>query len=671
MLICLGLGAWGVLSGYALFILLREQIQARAPWASLAALVVAAAVTWLIEGLRQRIEPGESKHPHVRLPVMILMLGIFELFVSAWHGVWELRSGELVDAGMVLLGDQLSSRLNARWALAALAALWIIEGAVLAAVLGSTVFNQKVQAGQGLRQAMKPALQNGGIGAAVGAIAGAVGVVIVVLLMRIVAAVHFIATEPGQWLAMVQHAGDSSAWPVWLLFKPVEYLTRLWMWGWWGPILTIVIIIMLYSYARSEKKWWPFGLLVAGTTILIISPLLDNLGTVFLMVFLGAMVWAVPGALLGASVPLLKGPSAQPQFWSVAGFLAAAILGAVAILRGSGPALAIELVACALALLAGVIFWRGGSITANWPLAAMVLALFVAMATWVQHATFEGVLDKLSFLAQQPQQKGAPPPPPSPFDNLRLYGSRRPLSSAAMGMALAPTTAPSTFQPAVAPPPYKLTLTPEPSTAPSSEPWTRSGSLTYKLLHSPPTTSPAGPSQDWTLPHPTLPTPAEWARSLEELSQQFKTIDERQVAADALRKQASQADSERQQAERLLADDHALRDYLGDIKRQLAQLHQRQHELEDAMAYYRKHPLSAAGADPDKWPDRQGAVALLQLDAVERHLTEQAQRIEEMVVRRSPLLSTGQVFELTVTASLAFWVTVGLLIGWNQRQREA
>lgn len=682
VMLCLGLGAWGVLSGYALFVLLREELQIHTPWATLAALLVAAAVTWFTEAVRERIDPSECPKASTRLPVMILMLGMFELFVSAWHGVSELGRGELVDSGLVLLGDELGSRLNAGWALVAMGILWVLEGAVLAAVLGGMVFSQKPQVGSSLREALRPAARNGGIGALAGAIAGAVGILITVLVMRVIAAVHFMATQPKQWIEMVQRAGSSASWVTWLIFKPVEYLSRLWTWGWWGPLLTILIVVMVFSYCRREKKWWPLVLLVIGMTAMILSPLLDNLGTVFLMMFLGALVWSVPGALLGASVPLLKGPAARPQFWSVAAFLAAAILGTVAIVRGYGPYLTLEVVGSALAALAGIVFWRGGSLTANWPLAALVLALFVGMATRVQQATFQGVLDKLSFLAQQPQYKGQPPPPPSPLDrldrlkNLTRYGYKpapqfhldpgaasRPwetlIGSQAERVLSQPAPHPGTTHPS-----QRLTSRPAPTTAPASQPWQgRVGSLAERLLRG------SASQPGLTLPAPSPPQPQTYA-DIGKLFQEALPADPSEAAARELRVQTGLAQNAREQAQLLLGDERVLNDYLQAINGRLEQVRQRQEHLREALAAYRKDPLKNPGTDPDQWPDRRAAVELLQLGTMEHRLDLQAQRVEELIRKHSPLLSAGQTFELTVTASLAFWVTVGLLIGWSQRERE-
>ena len=648
MMVCLGLGAWGVLSGYALFVLLREQLETHTPWATLAALVVAAGVAWLSEALRERIGPGEThtENDHKlqgdkagpRLPVMILMLGMFELFVSAWHGVSELRSGELIDTGMVLLGDEMGTRLNATWALVGLALLWVLEGAVLAAVLGRTVFRQAntLPTTHTFREALRPTLRNSGVGALAGAVAGAVGILLTAILMRTIAAVSFMASQPQEWLALVRRA---SSWGgiAWIIFKPLEWLSRLWMWGTWGWVLTLVALWLVWGYCRSEKKYWPLGLLLAGMAILIISPLLDNFGTLAMLVFLASLVWAVPGALLGASVPLLRGPAAKPQFWSVAGFLAAAILGGVALLRGADQFLSLEIIAGILALVAGIIFWRGGSLAANWPLAALVLALFVGMATRVQQATFQGVLDKLSILVEQPQQKGSAPREISPLERLdRLKNfhtdtswglgdqhSLAPAPTPLRDFALAPLTAPAT-QPATITPPAPTAL-------------------------------------------PALPHLYDFSKQLRGIS---RTLEDPSItAARSLQLQTAAAQNTQKRTEAFLGDERQVKIYLKDLESSLQAVRDRRQALEEALSTYRKHPLQDPGLDPAQWPDRQGGVALLSLNTLERRLTQQIEHVQSLLAEHRTGLSAGQIFELTVTASLAFWVTVGLLLGWSQRER--
>jgi len=641
MMICMGLGAWGVLSGYALFVLLREQLKTHTPWAALAALVVAAGVAWLSEALRERIGPGEAHaegghklqgdKAGPRLPVMILMLGMFELFVSAWHGVSELRRGELIDTGMILLGDEMGTRLNATWALVGLALLWVLEGAVLAAVLGRTVFRQAntLPTTHTFRDALRPTLRNGGIGALAGAVAGAVGILLTVLLMRTIAAISFMTSQPQEWLALVKRA---SSWGgvAWIIFKPLEWLSSLWMWGAWGWVLTLVALGLVWGYCRSEKKFWPLGLLIAGMAILIISPLLDNFGTLAMLVFLASLVWAVPGALLGASVPLLRGPAARPQFWSVAGFLAAAILGGVALLRGADQFLSLEIIAGILALVAGIIFWRGGSLAANWPLAALVLALFVGMATRVQQATFQGVLDKLSILVEQPQQKGSAPQEFSPLERLdRLKNFH---TDTSWGLNDQHSLAP-------APTPLRDFML-RPLTAPATQP----------VQTAPP-----------------LPHLYDFSKQLRDIS---RTLEDPSItAARSLRLQTAAAQNTQTQTEAFLGDERQVKTYLKDLASRLQAVRDRRQALEEALSTYRKHPLQDPGLDPAQWPDRQGGVALLSLNTLERRLTQQIEHVQSLLPEHRTGLSAGQIFELTVTASLAFWVTVGLLLGWSQRER--
>jgi hypothetical protein len=83
-------GAWGVMTGFAIFLLLSQEMDTSesryAIWKLLAVVVVAVTVVSIIEWLKELIHEGASEgHKRTVISVLIsmLLLGVFELCVVA------------------------------------------------------------------------------------------------------------------------------------------------------------------------------------------------------------------------------------------------------------------------------------------------------------------------------------------------------------------------------------------------------------------------------------------------------------------------------------------------------------------------------------------------------------------------------------------------------------
>jgi len=150
-------------------------------------------------------------------------------------------------------------------------------------------------------------------------------------------------------------------------------------------------------------------------------------------IYLGAVVWAVPGLLLGGLVPLLKRAGRNPQSWAFIGYGAAALLIVARILIG----VRWPIIPAVLALISGLLFQRGMPVKQFWPFAALSVALGVsgAMSVW-QEFTFSGVLIRLHRIDElHPKPPEAPPIPASALYSLtsvqigqaiRTYASQHP-----------------------------------------------------------------------------------------------------------------------------------------------------------------------------------------------------------------------------------------------------
>jgi hypothetical protein len=99
-------GAWGVLTGFAIFLLLSQEMDTSesqyAIWKLLAVVVVAVAVVSIIEWLRELIHEGASeghKRTVISVLISILLLGMFELCVVAYE---EVSKSGMEDSSVLL-----------------------------------------------------------------------------------------------------------------------------------------------------------------------------------------------------------------------------------------------------------------------------------------------------------------------------------------------------------------------------------------------------------------------------------------------------------------------------------------------------------------------------------------------------------------------------------------
>lgn len=610
-LLTMGLGAWGVVSGIALFMLLHESQARSSLWVVLLALGVAALVALLTEYLRERIEHGKAHDLLTKLPVTVLTLGLFELFITAWHVASEMGREFFIEAGALILGPELAGRLNAPWAAVALAVLWVVEGAVLALVLALRLLKEpgaappeNVLSWKLLAQALRSAGRSALGGAIAGAVAGAIGLVLTVVAIRAAAAVSLMVTEPEQWLALVRRAPaavGASGWMLRMLFLPAQLLTELWMWGAWGPLLTIAAIAFLVWICKKEDTWWPLAASIGGLFLVILAPLVGSVSTVLWMAFLAGVVWLVPGFCLGASVPLLRGPASSPRVWSLAAFAAAVALMVVSFVWHRGHFSPPFIGLAAIAGIAAFIFWLGGDLKTYWPLAALVLSSYVALFTVAQQATFSGILELLSKVSATPTAPGEEPGVLDELHSLKYFQSSE-----------------------------LLNLRPTIPRLQDSDPIYKMSDEMRSLAGNRPRVSVTPPL----------------VRATEEAQAEYEGVEQK------LEAQVHVADEERR-----------------DLARRKDAIEKRREALAKTLDDYLNGKPSRTGP-PDEWPDRKARVVLQKLYFLQHEVEARQKELLSPVESTHGTLSTAELFELSVTGSLAFWVTVGLLVGWSTRQHE-
>ena len=81
-------GAFGVISGYCIFLLWEDERQKHGGWPFLIGLAIAAIASFAIEYLRDVIQHGQADRIKPRrILVTIVTLMMFELFIVAWEDV--------------------------------------------------------------------------------------------------------------------------------------------------------------------------------------------------------------------------------------------------------------------------------------------------------------------------------------------------------------------------------------------------------------------------------------------------------------------------------------------------------------------------------------------------------------------------------------------------------
>jgi hypothetical protein len=414
-------GAFGVASGYAIF-LYYPQIR-EDPISFVFSLGVAAVVSYLIEWLRELIRSGEiESHGHSTLR-SIGTLGIvlfFELFVSAYHASAERGPKDISQAAMDLLGPDSQDKAVASYTVFFVAGCWVVVGAMLSVWLAR-------QVGRGHGSVTIPRVVSAGGSGAIGGFLIAPAVILLYILCGRLVLTFYVFIKgatldarraPWSWTDLHsrgQRFGEDllnfvASLPIILLSEAARgdehphlywaaFIGLLFFWVWLvrrkllGNPLTFALLVGLFFSTIG-------AFLRAGLTVLqqIWQKRLPELGSALL---LGAIVWTIPGLLLGALVPLLRVPSRSQKEWALIGYGAAALLILATLLRFLLSTTEQDywwwpFIPALLAAIAGLLFHRGMPVREFWPLAALCVAGGISGATSIaQQVTFVGVLQNL------------------------------------------------------------------------------------------------------------------------------------------------------------------------------------------------------------------------------------------------------------------------------------
>lgn len=380
---CALTGVFGIASGFAVFLLWLDEIS-RGPVRFVVALGVAVLVAFTFESMKEELEGHEHHWQAPRLLVLVVLLTMAEVFVMGYHSAVSLTPERLRETIETLLGEDVAG-----WHAAGIVGVWLVLGGAVAVGLGATIFNTSCEIPEDEPLSWSkpavwgwPMLRSAFRGGLTGALAGPLCMLLYIFLVRFVFEYVWILAEPGRWRAHLRGAAQAVAasggvaWLVWLPLQAIQLLDGVFgVFGRVGPLLTLATLVAVLIVCARQRAGRTFFVILVGVLIAYGYPVLAKSGRALVLAGLMAYVWAVPGILLGALTPWLKRPAGYPKLWGVVAFGAAAILvvGSLAIPWFIVPAV----------VFAAVGFWfrRGVQVEQYWAVLALSVATNVFGAT--------------------------------------------------------------------------------------------------------------------------------------------------------------------------------------------------------------------------------------------------------------------------------------------------
>jgi len=432
-------GAWGVLNGFAVYILWTAHDPQQTRWSFALGLAGSALAAWVIETLRERLRPPEHEAHEAheahsddeahdeddepsatssertgiaRFLLTLISLATFELFIAAIDHSMEVFRDPLArhELRERLLGPALFGTAGTTRDLIALAVMWIVAGA---AVSGAVALVVLLPRRKPIAERSRDGLLSG-IGA--GAIAAPVLVLLYVLTVRVALAFGLALFHPHEWqqhLDLLAPAGPRSD----LILSPVLFaydtaftvIGPLFTSGWTGKLAAVAIFGALCAIGVRFKRWWPFGAAVAALAVAVVAPLSRDFAELLQLPLYAAVVWIVPGAILGAMAPLLENPSQRASLWASVSVGIGAIVMIVTFVAHQNTGF---LVVGAAIAAAGTILLRRDDLEVVWPYLAIAVSLATSSATALAlhaSASFHSVLTDVAHINALPANLGEDP----------------------------------------------------------------------------------------------------------------------------------------------------------------------------------------------------------------------------------------------------------------------
>ncbi len=439
-------GAFGVISGYCVFLLWDDRAKRNDWWAFLIGLAVAALASFAIEFLRDVIQHGEADRMKLRrVLVTILTLMMFELFIVAWEDVaprWHdaQAAANSERLKITLLGPLLGIMKQGHPMLdiTVLGFVWVVGGVALAMTLGFAAANPKEMS---LRSQLARGL---GRGLTAALVTAPVGTVLYVLAVRVVLSVRMMIFDHDAWSGNLRALSVDPNGNVLfricfsLFYHVYEFSGR----GWWGPLIAIAIFVAAIFVLAALRAAPVIILLVVAAAAALFGQAWSDPGTLLRLYALAALVWIVPALFLGLSMPLMRRPAEMPREWGLVALLAAVCL--FILTRAQFHYFAV-LPFLGL-VMAAVLIYRGMSVMDYWPIVALSTAILVYGTTLAFQKKTYDFISSVHDLNSQPADMARRNEviwPTMPANINELLVSKRPivLRDPGRDMALAPLPA--------------------------------------------------------------------------------------------------------------------------------------------------------------------------------------------------------------------------------------
>lgn len=677
LLIAWSTAIFGIYSGYCLYILWWEQLEkGTSGWTFALGFAAAATMSFVFELLRGAIEGHHHAWSRSRVISTVVMLAAFELFIIATHGAIEMPDGTFAGVAGAILGEQFASQVGAGWNLLALGMLWIVVALTIVSklrrfVLGWPYPNSNVAPTVSLGEylsAMGPDLRRGvKAGFQAGVIWGALSAFGYVFLFRAYFLAQWIHSNYADWLSALQsqQRHDLPALVLLLLYLPpflaglcAKYL------GGWGLLVGVIGTSALAGSISSKENRdiatvWP----ALSMVLLLGSPILADPTArhdLLSLAILSAVIWGVPAMVLGGLAPLLRQPSHNPPVWGLVASAAGGVMIVVTLARfftGHPSSAEGWTLAAATGLLFVLAFqlFRGSWLEEFW----LLLALSIGTIIWgttslMQNINLFEMQRSAHTLITLPLS--APSSPAKPSDDLGslIAALRTPTVRMETGiLEILPTGVDL----------VRFTSNP----CAEVQRWTPlqraqfSTGLT-QMVKMGNTTASADESQ------------------LEQASLQFDNLKEH--LAEALKRAVAQPNvppgeqiAEARRLDKELTDlDASLRQLPDLARRKTAPLFLGYGQPQSVC----RPDLDSSLADLARVAERRKSASARLSDFYHQVSREVPAAIEQLSAKRNALrgerenlqLVQAQHLELTMTSSLGFWVTVGLLAIWRLTDRH-
>ena len=307
--LCTGMGAWGVGTGFAVFVLLWTHGRPR-PLTFAAGLLVAALIAYIAELLRDLIKEGVAI-PAItgpRVIVTVLLLIIIELVVHAGTAMVQL-SGDRHEAAATqfelqeILAPLAGQDSGVMTEVIGMTIAWMVVGAVVARRLSRIVFLQ-------LRGNRKGILRGAREGVVGGLVAAPVCAVACQLLVRGFNLVSDVVVRGDAWADEVRsslgHLSLNSGWVIALKLPAYLWLgvygVAQWAHGAGAVGLAAAIgLAGILTWQHRALRWVRLGAL--GAVLILLAPLPTEVERLIHIALLAMVIWVVPGFMLGVAAP--------------------------------------------------------------------------------------------------------------------------------------------------------------------------------------------------------------------------------------------------------------------------------------------------------------------------------------------------------------------------------